>query len=88
MESNSTRIARMEEKLNNIEVKVDDLNAFMKDHCKWSECIVKELTAKFENKFVEQEKKFAGKWVEIVLWSGGGVVGVALLGAILALILK
>ena len=39
--------------------------------------------------FIEKsEEKFAGKWVERVLWSGGSVIGVAVLAALLQQILK
>jgi len=36
----------------------------------------------------EAEKNFANKWVERFLIWGGGVVGIAILGAIMSLIIK
>ena len=36
----------------------------------------------------EAEKNFANKWVEKLLIWGGGVIGIAILGAIMSLIIK
>ena len=43
---------------------------------------------KMEQIKCDAEERFAGKWVEKILWSGGAVIGVAILGALLNQILK
>ena len=64
---------------------------------------IKGLTKKLEEGFLDMtnknsaeilnlareiEKKYASKWVEKVLWGIGGIVGTAILVAILELIIK
>lgn len=64
---------------------------------------IKDLSAKMEEGFYnlnnrnseeivkltrEFEKKYAGKWVEKILWGAGGIIGTTILLAIIELVIK
>ena len=49
---------------------------------------ITKLDTKLDDNLDKMERKFAGKWVEKVLWSTGGIIGTVILIAILSQVVK
>jgi len=79
----NTEIALLKLEMKNISDKVDTGFAKLEKALETNSQEHKDMFAKFE---ASMEKK-AGKWVENVLVWGGSVIGVAILGAFLRLII-
>lgn len=71
------RLAVLETQMNNIENKVNDIDAKV-------DAGFKAIMAEFKC----MDNKYAAKWVEKVLWGIGGVVGTTIILAVLSLILS
>lgn len=68
--------------------KIHDQVLIMQEDIKHIKDDILEIKDVMKN-FIEQaDKKYAGKWVEKILWSVGGVAGTIIVGAILKQIIK
>ena len=71
-------------------MKPSELTEFitMKEDIKYIKIDIREIKASLKEFMDNSDKKYAGKWTEKVLWGFGGVVGTALLLAILEVVVK
>lgn len=80
-ENYQIKIAVLQNQMDNIEQKVDA--GFTESNRQTKE--VKDMLIAFIEK---SEDRFAAKWVEKAIWSCAGIVGTAVIGSLMALILK
>jgi hypothetical protein len=66
----------------------DALNTFIEKSEKNFTDRFSEVNKKIQDNKDEADKTFAGKWVEKIMWSVGGIIGTTIVVAILSLILK
>ena len=71
--NNETRLAKMEQKIDNIVEDVKEISKDIKDHIRWE-----------GEKYEKLDSKYSGKWVEKAIIS----IGTALIISILAALLK
>ena len=71
-------------------MKPSELKEFtiMKEDINHIKTDIGEIKLSLSNFMENVDKKYAGKWTEKVLWGFGGVIGTALLVAVLNLVIK
>ena len=84
MESNEVRMARLEEKVDNIGSSVNELKDDLRDHVEWEGAKYQDLN----NRFDKLDKRFANKWVEKIVIAIGIAIAGGFISMMMALISK